>query len=36
MDGQTVDAFGGLHDGLGDGRVRVYDSAELFGCRFEV
>src|ERR1700755_2871101 len=36
MDGQPVDAFGGLHDGLGDGRVRVYDAAEFFGGRFEV
>src|ERR1700759_4693432 len=36
MDGQAVDAFGGLHDGLGDGRVRVYDLAQLFRRRFEV
>ena len=34
--GQTVDAFGGLHDGFGDGRVRVYDAAQLFGRGFEV
>ena len=33
---QPVDAFGGLHDGLGDGRVRVDDAAQLFGRRFEV
>src|ERR687893_2700347 len=33
---QAVDAFGGLHDGLGDGRVRVDDAAQLVGRRFEV
>src|ERR1051325_2949001 len=33
---QAVDAFGGLHDRLGDGRVRVYDTAQLFRRRFEV
>src|ERR1044071_2004349 len=36
MDRQPVDAFGGLHDGLGDGRVRVDDAPQLFGRRFEV
>ena len=36
VDSQSVDAFGGLHDGLGDGRVRVDDAPQLFGRRFEV
>src|ERR671921_1039433 len=36
MDGQPVDTFGGLHDGLGDGRVRVDDAPQLVGRRFEV
>ena len=33
---QAVDAFGGFHDGLGDGRVRVDGAAQLFSRGFEV
>src|ERR1044072_8778262 len=36
MNSEPVDAFGGLHDGLRDGRVRVDDAAQLVGGRFEM
>src|SRR5919112_3762132 len=36
MNRQAVDALGRLHDGLGDGRVRVDDAPQLFGRGFEV
>ena len=30
-----MDAFGGFHDGFGDGRMSVHDAAEFVGGGFE-